>query len=82
MGVLNHHPDILKDPEPLVLFNDLGESSLDFRMLFWTENYDRWIIIKSEVVFKIHDALNKAKIKIPFPQRDLHINYIDNEKNE
>jgi small-conductance mechanosensitive channel len=73
LGILNHHPDILKEPEPLVLFNDLGESSLDFRLLFWTDNYDKWIIIKSEVIFKIHDALKEAKITIPFPQRDLHI---------
>ena len=82
LGILNHHPDILKEPEPLVLFNDLGESSLDFRLLFWTDNYDKWIIIKSEVIFKIHDALMEAGIKIPFPQRDLHINLKDIEKNE
>jgi small-conductance mechanosensitive channel len=79
LDILNQHPDILKEPEPLVLFNDLGESSLDFRLLFWTENYERWIIIKSEVIFKIHDALNEAKIKIPFPQRDLHIKTKDND---
>ncbi|PWJ40096.1 mechanosensitive ion channel family protein [Sediminitomix flava] len=72
-GILNEHPDILQEPKPLVLFNDLGESSLDFRLLFWTGNYDRWVIIKSEVVFMIYDALNEAKISIPFPQRDLHI---------
>jgi len=82
LRVLNHHPDILKEPEPLVLFNDLGESSLDFRLLFWTDNYDKWIIIKSEVIFKIHDALKEARITIPFPQRDLHIKLKDIDKNE
>lgn len=71
--VLAKHPDILKDPEPLVLFNDLGESSLDFRLLFWTENFDNWIIIKSEIIFLIHDTLYREGISIPFPQRDLHI---------
>jgi potassium efflux system protein len=82
LDVLNSHPDILKEPEPLVLFNDLGESSLDFRLLFWTDNFDRWIIIKSEVVFGIHDALYKANITIPFPQRDVHINYLNDEKDK
>jgi small-conductance mechanosensitive channel len=81
MGILNRHPDILKEPAPLVLFNDLGESSLDFRLLFWTDNYDKWIVIKSEVIFEIYDALNAAEIKIPFPQRDLHININDIGKN-
>jgi small-conductance mechanosensitive channel len=48
----------------------------------WTDNYDKWIIIKSEVIFKIHDALIEAGITIPFPQRDLHINIKDIDKNE
>jgi small-conductance mechanosensitive channel len=82
LDVLHKHPDILKEPEPLVLFNDLGESSLDFRLLFWTDNFDNWVIIKSEVVFGIHDALNKANITIPFPQRDVHINYLNKDQEE
>ncbi|WP_430812747.1 MULTISPECIES: mechanosensitive ion channel family protein [unclassified Carboxylicivirga] len=73
LEAISEHPDVLQDPAPLVLFNDLGESSLDFRLLFWTDNFDNWIIIKSEMIFKIHDALNEAGISIPFPQRDLHI---------
>ncbi|WNJ17884.1 mechanosensitive ion channel domain-containing protein [Pontibacter sp. G13] len=71
--ILTQHPDVLQDPEPLVLFNDLGDSSLDFRLLFWTDQQSRWTIIKSEVIFKIYDTLNEANIEIPFPQRDLHI---------
>lgn len=73
-GVLQQHPDILKEPEPMVLFNNLGESSLDFRLLFWIDNFEKWLVIKSEVIFMIHDALKDAGITIPFPQRDLHIN--------
>lgn len=80
LQILSEHPNILKEPKPLVLFNDLGESSLDFRLLFWADNFDNWLIIKSEVVFKIHDALNKAGINIPFPQRDLHIKSRDKEE--
>nr|MBP8790547.1 mechanosensitive ion channel [Breznakibacter sp.] len=73
LEILQSHPDILKNPQPMVLFNELGESSLDFRLLFWTDDFDNWIIIKSEVTFKIYDALTAAGIEIPFPQRDLHI---------
>ena len=73
MKVLKEHPDVLQDPAPNVYFNDLGESSLDFRLLFWTDNFDEWLRIRSEVVFKIHDILYAEGIEIPFPQRDLHI---------
>ena len=73
MDVINQHPDVKKDPEPLVLFNEMGESSLDFRLLFWTEQFDQWLRIRSEVIFAVHDALYANNISIPFPQRDLHL---------
>ncbi|MCD4731263.1 MAG: mechanosensitive ion channel, partial [Bacteroidales bacterium] len=74
---LKDHQDILKDPEPSVLFNDLGESSLDFRLLFWTSNFGDWIRIRSDIVFKVHDILKENNIEIPFPQTDLHIRSIE-----
>lgn len=86
--VLKAHPDVIDDPAPLILFNDLGESSLDFRLLFWTNSFDSWLRIKSEVIFQIHDILNQEGISIPFPQRDLHLRSVDegieiiNKKNK
>ena len=79
MKVLNSHKDIIKDPEPVVLFKELGESSLDFRLLFWTFHFDKWIRIRSEVLFSVFDELKAAGIEIPFPQRDLHVRSIDPE---
>lgn len=73
LKILDGHPDILKEPKPNVYFNDLGESSLDFRLLFWTDNFDEWMRIRSEVIFTIYDLLNAEGIVIPFPQRDVHI---------
>lgn len=77
LDVIDQHPDVIKVPKPMVLFNNLGESSLDFRMLFWTDKFDDWIRIRSEVLFMVHDTLYREGISIPFPQRDLHIKSID-----
>ena len=70
---LEDHPDILKDPKPNVFFHNLGDSSLDFRLLFWTSNFGDWIRIRSDIVFKVHDILKENNIEIPFPQHDLHL---------
>lgn len=75
--VLAEHPDIIKEPAPKVFFNDLGESSLDFRLLFWTSSFGEWIRIRSDIVFKVHDILKAEGIEIPFPQRDLHLRSVD-----
>jgi len=75
--VLAEHKDILKDPSPTVYFNGLGNSSLDFRLLFWTPSFAEWLRIKSEIIFGVHDILYKEGISIPFPQMDLHLKSID-----
>lgn len=75
--VIKKHPDVKPDPEPLVLFNAMSESSLDFRLLFWTDQFDNWLRIRSEVILAIHDMLLENDISIPFPQRDLHIKSVD-----
>ncbi len=77
--IIAEHPDVVQDPKPIILFNNFGDSSLDFRLLFWTENFDEWIRIRSEIIFKVYDALKEAGIQIPFPQRDLNIRSIDPE---
>jgi small-conductance mechanosensitive channel len=77
MQIIVEHPDIKQEPEPLVLFNDMGESSLDFRLLFWTANFEEWLRIRSEVIFAIHDTLKENNIVIPFPQRDLHLKSVE-----
>lgn len=73
LKIMDQHQDILKDPKPVVFFHNMSDSSLDFRLLFWTENFENWQKIRSEVMFNIYDTLNEAGIVIPFPQRDIHI---------
>jgi small-conductance mechanosensitive channel len=68
-----NHPEILEKPESMVLFQGFGDSSLDFEVRFWTGNSESWLELKSQITVNIHDALKRAKIEIPFPQRDLHI---------
>jgi small-conductance mechanosensitive channel len=78
MKILTDHEDVEDDPAPNVLFQNLGDSSLDFRMLFWTRNFGEWIRIRSEIIFEIFDELKAAGIEIPFPQHDLHLRSVDN----
>lgn len=70
--ILKEHKEIFENPKPIVLFSELGESSLDFRLLFWTSS-DKWLQIRSEIIFNTFDLLKENNIEIPFPQRDLHI---------
>jgi small-conductance mechanosensitive channel len=63
---------VISDPPSQVLFRGFGESSLDFRILFWVDDFENGLRAISEVGIAVDQALRQADIVIPFPQRDLH----------
>ncbi|MEA1896588.1 MAG: mechanosensitive ion channel [Bacteroidota bacterium] len=67
------HELVLKDPPPYVWFTNFGDSSLDFRLLFFYPQYNGGLTVRTEVASAVDKALKKAKITIPFPQTDVHI---------
>ena len=70
--IASEHPLILKKPAPLVLFNDFGESALEFELLFSINRSFESNIVKSDVRFAIDKAFRENSIIIPFPQRVIH----------
>ncbi|SFG53981.1 Mechanosensitive ion channel [Desulfotomaculum arcticum] len=71
------HEEVLDDPPPRVDFLNFGESSLDFRLLYWIPHPVLRTMIKSALNFRINDLLQEHGVEIPFPQRDLHLRSVD-----
>lgn len=67
--------DALDTPEPQVVFESFGDSTLDFEILFWSlaggEKALR--LIRSELRFRIDELFREHGIVIAFPQRDIHL---------
>jgi small-conductance mechanosensitive channel len=74
----NSNASVLKKPAPKVLFTNFGESSLEFRVAFTIRNSFEVRFIQSDIRFEIDRLFRENNIKIPFPQRDIHI--IDKNK--
>lgn len=64
---------ILKSPKPFVLFENFGDSSLDFSVYFFINDSFTDPFVKSAVRFKIDHLFRENKVTIPFPQRDVHV---------
>ena len=64
---------VLKTPKSFVLFDDFGESALQFSVLFFISDSFSVPKIKSEIRFRIDQLFREHNISIPFPQRDIHI---------
>lgn len=66
--------DALQDPPPRVVFQEFGESSLNFELRAWTTTFlHQKSAFVSQVNFAIHRKLAEHGIAVPFPQRDLHM---------
>jgi small-conductance mechanosensitive channel len=55
------------------MFNDFGDSSLNFGIYFFVRDSFAEPRIKSALRFAIDKAFRENGVTIPFPQRDLHI---------
>ena len=73
LSTLKKIKNVMDDPAPSIIFKKMGNSSLDFKAMAWVANYNDAFLTKEEATCKIYDALNKAKIEIPFPQMDVHV---------
>lgn len=70
---MNQQNGILKKPKPFVLFEDFGDSALLFSLHFYVSDSYIDPKIKSDIRFRIDTIFRQHNIKIPFPQRDVHI---------
>jgi len=68
-------PDVLEDPPFLVLFDNFGESALEFELNFWVHSAaERGLrIIRSDLRFRIDQLFREHGVVIAFPQRDVHL---------
>lgn len=65
--------DVVQDPKAFVRFENFGDSSLDFRLYFWTSKSFTVENTKSVLRFTIDQKFRENNVSIPFPQRDVHI---------
>jgi len=66
--LIEEHPFVLKNPEPQVFVDNLGESSVNIIVRVWAPSTE-WYSVKMEMLWKIKTELEKNGIEIPFPQR-------------
>tara|TARA_R110001632_G_scaffold1883_3_gene8452 strand:- start:39500 stop:40324 length:825 start_codon:yes stop_codon:yes gene_type:complete len=64
---------VLRKPVPLVLFNDFGDSSLNFKLVFTVKDSFTMVEVASNLRFEIDRLFREHKVTIPFPQRDVHL---------
>jgi small-conductance mechanosensitive channel len=68
---------VLRERPPVAFFLGFGESALNFELRFWSARQETWFELRSQVTLAVAKSLSENGIKIPFPQRDLHLRSVD-----
>ncbi len=73
--IMNGDYDVEKRPEPLVIFSDFGDNSLNICMYYWItlSATHSPLLIESRLRSDIYRKFNESGIVIAFPQRDVHL---------
>lgn len=71
-SLINADERILKDPEPMVVVSNLGDSSVDITTRSWVNAADYWGVY-FDLVENVKLAFDEEGISIPYPQTDVHL---------
>jgi small conductance mechanosensitive channel len=70
--VLDEHPAVLKDPEPWVLVESLGKSTVNLRVYFWLDGSKHsWLKVRSSLIRLTKAAFQGAGISMPDEAREV-----------
>ena len=72
LDLAKNNPIALLDPEPIVRVTNLGDNAVDLTLNVWALNGDWWSL-QCELLEQLKYALDDNKIDIPFPQRSIHV---------
>jgi len=72
---VEEHGKVLKEPEPVIVFEEFGDNALVFTAYFWLEITTMMDqrVVASDIRFRIDKLFREAGICIAFPQRDVHL---------
>ncbi len=79
LEIAKANPHVTDTPPPRAFFTQFGADSIDFQLRAWTNDFQEWQQMRSDLTMTIYERFNAEGISIPNTQRDLHLRSIDPE---
>ena len=71
LGVAREFHLCLEEPEPLIILQGFGESSIDIQFSVWAAR-ERYLDVRNGLHERVKRAFDREGIEIPFPHRTLY----------
>lgn len=69
--IADKNPKCLQEPEPLIIFENFGESGINLKFAVWAER-SQWLALKNEMYEAIKKRFDEEGVEIPFPHRSIY----------
>lgn len=70
-NVARNNPLCLEEPEPVIIFKEFSESSINITFAVWFEKAN-YLAVKNSVFIEIKEAFDREGIEIPFPHVSIY----------
>jgi small-conductance mechanosensitive channel len=72
LEVLDRHPAVLGNPEPMVLADNFGKATIDLKIHFWLDGRRHsWVKVRSSVIRLVKRAFQDNDISMPDEAREI-----------
>lgn len=72
LDLAEQNPVCLMEPEPIVVFEGFGESSLNLLFAVWTTR-ENFLAMKNSIQEEVMERFEEEGIEIPFPHRSIYV---------
>lgn len=73
LKVAHRYPLVVREPEPIVIFNGFGDSTLNFELRVVIPTREIFLKVTHELHMAVEEAFRQKQIEIAFPQQDIYI---------
>ena len=73
LEIARSQPDVVDDPEPSVVFDNLGESTFDFSLYCFVADRSQVIATRSALRYAVVEVFDQHGVEMPFRQLDVHL---------
>jgi CRP-like cAMP-binding protein len=73
-------PNVVKDPPPKVIADKFGDSSIEYLIEVWIENFRLYHDVENAVRTAVWYHFKRARIEIPWPIRNVYMHEVKSEE--
>lgn len=74
-GLLQNRDDVMSKPAPAVFVNNVTESTVEFKLLFWEADISSTGELRSRILTEVYELIGREGVPLPSTQKDVYVHF-------